>query len=387
MTTEERIALMESVADRVDGLVDRAVARAKAALADYEDVPAEDLRAGIMTDLSRAIGALLEERPLTDDDRAGMGQIGDLRARQGIPLEGMLQVYRFTIDEIFNELWSAAEDGVVPHEQAVALTRDLWQYADPIMDVAVQSYRKTELEQAIADTQGRTALVHGLLLGTGGKSTASSVLGAHLDPNASYVAIRARCASGDVRQLLLDLQTPGVLEGATVAPHEGDVIGFAVKRPAYRPGPGVIIGVGPPVSLGALPQSLAIATRVVETANAYGVDGLRSLDQLALEAIARSEDVIGDHLVARYVDRCEPQTATGAEMLDTVRALLTHDLGIDQTASAMTVHPNTVRNRLRRYEQLTGSSLRSVDDLISIRLALLRADLGERDARAEMTAT
>jgi hypothetical protein len=378
MTTEERIALLASVADRIDGLVDRAVARAKEALADYEDVPAADIRAGIMADITRAVSALAEERPLNESDRAGMGQIGDLRARQGIPLEGMLQVYRFTIDEIFNELWSAAEDGVVPHEQAVALTRDLWQYADPIMDVAVQAYRKTELEQAVADTQGRTALVHELLLSTSGKSTVGSVLGAHLDPNGSYVAIRARSSTGDVRQLLLDLQTPGVLEGATVAPHEGDVIGFATRRPSYRPGPGVVIGVGPLVSLGALPQSLAIATRVVETASAFGVGGLRSLDQLALEAIARSEDVIGDHLVTRYVDRCEPTSPTGAEMLETVRALLTHDLGIDQTASALTVHPNTVRNRLRRYEQLTSSSLRSVDDLVSIRLALLRADLRDR---------
>jgi DNA-binding PucR family transcriptional regulator len=30
---------------------------------------------------------------------------------------------------------------------------------------------------------------------------------------------------------------------------------------------------------------------------------------------------------------------------------------------------------VRRYEQLTGSSLRSVDDLVAMRLALLRAEL------------
>ncbi|MBJ7473076.1 MAG: helix-turn-helix domain-containing protein, partial [Solirubrobacteraceae bacterium] len=60
---------------------------------------------------------------------------------------------------------------------------------------------------------------------------------------------------------------------------------------------------------------------------------------------------------------------------ETIRAVLRHDLSFDQAAAAMWVHPNTVRNRVRRYEQLTGSSLRSVDDLVAMRLALLRAEL------------
>ena len=368
-------ALLVAVAPRIPGLVDRVVERSKTTLSAYVDISTEEIRDGILADLERATGALVEGRQLTAEDRAGMGRIGDQRARQGVPLEQMLSVYRYTIDEIFNELWQAAADGVIAHEQTVDLTRKLWQYADPTMDVAIEAYRARELQLAVAESQGRTALVHLLLLSPTGASQIDPVLGAHLDPNAAYVAIRARCETGDVRQLLLDLQQPGALEGAAVTPHEGDVIGYALRRPNFPAPDGVVIGVGPAGPLASLPHSFAIATRVVETAQAFGIDGVRSIDQLALQAVARTEDVLGEHLVARYVDPCEPSTPAGEELLDTIRAVLQHDLAFDQAAAAMWVHPNTVRNRVRRYEQLTGSSLRSVDDLVAMRLALLRAEL------------
>jgi hypothetical protein len=243
-----------------------------------------------------------------------------------------------------------------------------------MMDVAIQAYRRRELEQAVADSQGRTALVHRLLLTPGGSDAIDPFLGAHLDPSAEYVAIRARSERG-VRDLLLELGTPGMLEGGAVAPHEGDVIGFAVRRPTIAPTGSAILGVGPPGPLRALPHSLAVATRVVETASAYAHTGIRSIDELAFEAIARAEATIGQHLEARYITPCEPCTVGGAELLDTIRGLLAHDLSVERTASALYVHANTVRNRLRRFEQLTGASLRSVDDLCALRLALLRADL------------
>ncbi len=368
-------AFLGVVAPRLTAVIERIVKRAKTTLPAYADVTEDDIREGLVRDLQLGITALTENRGLSDSDREGLSIIGHDRASRGIPLEQMIQVYRFTVDEIFQELWAATELGELAHEQTVAFTRKIWNYSDPMISVAIQAYRAKELEQAVADTQGRTALVHAVLLSPPGTAKIDPVHGAHLDPNGSYVAIRARSDLGNVRQLLLDLQQPGALEGAAVAPHEGDVIGYALKRPAFPAPEGVMIGVGPPGPLAALPHSFAIATRVVETAQAFGIDGVRSIDQLALQAVARTEDVLGEHLVVRFVDPCEPQTPAGEELLDTIRAVLRHDLSVDQAAAAMWVHPNTVRNRVRRYEQLTGSSLRSVDDLVAMRLALLRAEL------------
>jgi hypothetical protein len=370
----DRTLLMTAIAPRIPAVVERSVVRAKHTLSAYADVSEQELSDGIVADLQRAMGALLEGRELTDADREGMGAIGDLRARQGVPLEAMLQVYRFTIDEIFSGLWDAAEEGAVDPVDVVHLTRQIWHYADPMMDVAIQAYRAREREQAVAEGQDRTALVHRLLLTAGGDDLLDPLQGVGLDPDGEYVALRAR-STGDLRELLLHLGTQGVLDGGAVAPHGSDVIGFARRRPTAAP-PQSIVGVGPPGPLRALPQSLAIATRVVDTASAFGRCGVRSLDELALEAIARAETTLGAHLHDRFIAPCEPHTTTGTELLDTVRSLLAHDLSVERAAAALFVHPNTVRNRLRRFEVLTHSSLRSLDDLCVLRLALLRCELG-----------
>ena len=373
----DRQALITAVAPRLDEVVTRCARRAIAEIPAYADVPEAELRQNIIGDLSRAMAALMEDRALNGGELLAMGGIGQSRAEEGIPLEAMLRVYRITIDEVFAVLWEASEEGLMRQDRVVALTRDVWRYADQLMDVAVAAYRRRELDRAVADSQQRVALVHGLLLSPSGAS-GTSALGAQLDPRASYVALRARSPRGDDRALLLDLQMPGVLEHAEVVPYEGDAAGFATARPAVAPGDGVIIGVGPPGPLSALPRSFAVATRIVETAAAFGRSGVLTLEALAPEVIARSEDVLGEALVARCVTAVGPETAAGAELLGTVRTYLDRELSVERTAHALEVHPNTVRNRLRRYEALAGVSLRATDDLLAVRLALLRAALDAR---------
>ena len=51
---------------------------------------------------------------------------------------------------------------------------------------------------------------------------------------------------------------------------------------------------------------------------------------------------------------------------------------IDETARALHVHPNTLRHRLRRYEEATGASLRRPADLIELWWALERRQLGRK---------
>src|SRR5262249_55740976 len=111
------------------------------------------------------------------------------------------------------------------------------------------------------------------------------------------------------------------------------------------------------------------ASRVVETASAFGHTGVLGLEAVGFEAIARSEGVIGDALVARYLAPLD------AEIVETLRALFAHELSAERTAEALQVHPHTVRNRLRRFEELTGASLRSVEQISEIRLALLRTSV------------
>ena len=50
---------------------------------------------------------------------------------------------------------------------------------------------------------------------------------------------------------------------------------------------------------------------------------------------------------------------------------------IDETAKALHVHPNTLRHRLRRFEEATGTTLRDPRALVEVWWALERRSLAE----------
>ncbi|MFT4048455.1 MAG: helix-turn-helix domain-containing protein [Solirubrobacterales bacterium] len=362
------------IAGRIPGVIERAAARAIDEVPGYADMPATDVSDGIARDLALAVGALTEGRDLSESDRESMGIIGHTRAQQGLPLEAMLQVYWITVDEVFSELWSTLEQGDLTAEQVFEVARSAWRLVGPMIEVAVRAYYSEQLELAVADSQRLSALVHTLLhTPTDGES--SDVAGLGLDPRGEYMAFRAQRIDGDTRRLLLDLKLPDALDNGLVAPHEGDVIGFSASTPRLSESADVILAVGPSGRLHELPRSFTVASRILDTARAYDRTGVFGVEDLALESLARSDSALGDALVDRYVRPLEPGTVSGRECLLTVQALIEHDLSAERAATALFVHPNTVRNRQRRFEQATGTSLRSVTTCAEVHLALLRAQV------------
>jgi len=65
----------------------------------------------------------------------------------------------------------------------------------------------------------------------------------------------------------------------------------------------------------------------------------------------------------------------GTDLLRTLRAYLDADLDRATTAELLVVHPNTVSQRLRRVESLTGLNLRSPRSVVEARTALLLSDV------------
>ncbi|MTD53697.1 helix-turn-helix domain-containing protein [Amycolatopsis pithecellobii] len=70
-------------------------------------------------------------------------------------------------------------------------------------------------------------------------------------------------------------------------------------------------------------------------------------------------------------------TAHGAELLKTLRAYLNCDLDRRTTGEILVLHPNTVSQRLRRIETLTGLDLRSPRSVIEARTALMLTDVAD----------
>ena len=72
----------------------------------------------------------------------------------------------------------------------------------------------------------------------------------------------------------------------------------------------------------------------------------------------------------------------GAEVLETVRAVLSGGGNLEASARALFVHPNTVRYRLKRAAELTGLSVTDPRGSWTLQVALALADLDAQHTRA-----
>jgi len=60
----------------------------------------------------------------------------------------------------------------------------------------------------------------------------------------------------------------------------------------------------------------------------------------------------------------------GSDYVRTLRGWLAQDRHLERSAAALHVHPNTVRYRISRAQQILGLDLKSVDNRFQIDLAL-----------------
>ena len=131
-------------------------------------------------------------------------------------------------------------------------------------------------------------------------------------------------------------------------------------------------GLAGPVSLPALPDAFRLASRALEAACATGRRGLVELPSLGLiPSIIYDEDV-GSGMLERYVMPLEREGRSGVVVLETVDRYLSNDCQVHETAAELGVHPNTVRYRVGRFEELTGCSLRRMESLVEAWWALRR---------------
>jgi DNA-binding PucR family transcriptional regulator len=137
----------------------------------------------------------------------------------------------------------------------------------------------------------------------------------------------------------------------------------------------ISIGVAGPYPLNELQSSFRTASRALETAVALGMPGIYDIASLGLFPAVIADPTVGDALQARYVTPLAERGEAGDTILDTVESYLDLRCPLGDTASALYVHPNTVRYRLGRFESLTDCSLQDTRVLAEVWWALQRRRL------------
>ncbi|MFF0526109.1 PucR family transcriptional regulator [Actinomadura nitritigenes] len=392
----DRAVLRKAVARLTDRLPDLADRLAAEILSGDDGDRSEQLRGDLWevcrVGLGHGFEAILDPgRGRTDLDWAR--RLGRRRAHQGQPLDQLLRSYRLA-GRVF---WEAVVEVVGRHDpgNVPALVRQAtrtWDTIDEQSGAAAAAYHQTELSLARRSEERVQAIVDALLDGQGADggllATAASVLGL---PAAGRYAVVMLGAEGGFAGGL-DGELSGEFTGGRDR-RPGDIGGmrFIWRLRADAQVALVALGTAELDDLvGAVrpyARSHAGVSPVVHSLAELG--GARWLAELALRTcrgpgsqIARLDRRLPDALVLsqpRLAGRLGDVALGGLAGVDpafrdvllaTLTAWLDCDGSAARAADRLFCHRNTVLNRLRKIEQLTGRTLAHPRDLVEIALAL-----------------
>lgn len=344
----------------------------------YAQLDEETLRTTVTNRFMFVLDGLAARRPpgLAEDEFDSVA-FGELRARQGVSYSDLLTGWRFGGDALYR----LARDVAPPGPQRDGLLLDFIELTMTWVDFAslamAAGHRDGELARARELQHVQTNLVRRVLNGTAGASEiAAGLEPLHLDPHAPYFAVRVRPSAAAAMSAIESYLGVDGLHGrrrGLTALLDGDLSGFVSSMPAQRAAP-TVIGISGPAPLTAFTTSFRQATRALETAMGFGVSGTFHFSSLAVHAAVRGDPDVGAVLLARYVEPLR-ELAGGEAILQTVQRLLANDGSVDATATALGVHANTVRHRLKRFETLTQRSLTSQETLLELWWALQAREL------------
>lgn len=353
----------------------------RAEVAELAGVAPERLAECVRTDLRRAMAAIAVAAPPGAEELAESAAIAAAFARSGVSIDAVFHARRVAVRRGSELLREAAGDyGLEPEEQ-VELVHRMWEWVDSIQPGEAEAYRAAELELTGGGAEGRAWFVRALLHGSLApaevvrRATAYGLL-----PGATYLPFRARPAPGaDVRGLAHAIEASGGNDGfgVLIATVDGDLCG-AVSRPPRVPGG--VVGLGPEAELTRLQSAFELANRAFETSLAFGHEGVVTVDELSLRPAILSEVHLGERLVRRHLEPLHALGEFGETLEQSVREYLGHGMRIDESARVLHVHPNTLRHRLDRFQQLTGADLRRTEDVLELWWALERRRLDARPA-------
>ncbi|SMD22888.1 PucR family transcriptional regulator [Kibdelosporangium aridum] len=333
---------------RLDALVDRLVARIRAAVPEYATIPDHVLRRGNRQIVAVAVGHLRDGCLPDAAELHEITEIGVDRARQGISVAAVLAAYRVSGEEFWKVLSAEAHGRGASDAALLSTVEFIWQWLDVVTVAAAAAHREAE--------PGSYGVALRALLTRPGADTYLWQLG--LDPAGRYAAVRGRLAPGITVSTLRE-------RGLVMAVDNREVLGLVSGPDVIEPRFGTF-GIGPLVAAADLHTSYLTAGRVLAAAVRLGLTGSHRLDTLRLTYVAATDQQMTHVLSSRILAPLSAKGPYGADIWRSVVSYMDSRMCVAEAAAALHVHPNTLRHRLAQFTALTGVSLRDPADLAEI---------------------
>jgi DNA-binding PucR family transcriptional regulator len=367
----QHLSLVRDIFDDRASL-DRRLSQALSRVPSYEDLALADLLPGVARNQEIFYKMLSSDAGLLDAEDVSLLRLsGSERADQGVSLEDLVRGWRLAYGVFRDHAYHCARahghsSGVLLQAIEASIA-----WVDAGLEAAAAGHRDAEIRVMRQWADHRMNFVRRALTGTLSPSELRRAADAFgLDCHAAYYAVRARPADlHETRTIEATLQPTmgGRSQGMMVRLGE-EIYGFSVALPVALEGPPV--GVAPPVALADLDRGFRLAGRALDVALATGVPGTAHFNELGVLPAVIDDAEVAAAVTARYLEPLESLGDKADALLDTVEAFIQNGLRYEAAAAELFLHVNTVRNRVRRFEEATGRSLRNGDDILGTAWAL-----------------
>ncbi len=338
-----RTLLRDMAADH--RIVDEIVEAARARSPEVARLPTAENRRHVEVLLAAGLASFERDGDPSDRDFAEATRLGADRAAQGIGIGGLISGVQAGRTRAMEIAIARGRGAGVPDEVLLEVMLDLDRYVGALERHVIDGYHAAERELARGRWEARTRLLRRLLLGE------PAALGPdELGRWGLRLEERYHCVVSDAAEVSRLSAYRGVFASV-----DGRVAGLAARLPAGPPvEPVPLIVVAPAAPLSEIPQLYALT--VAALAAVPERRGVHRLTELAGETALAGQPLLAGQLRTELLGALTPGGDFHRELAGTALAYLDHGRRLDQTAAALHVHPNTVRYRLRRLGEITGTA-------------------------------
>jgi PucR C-terminal helix-turn-helix domain len=363
--------LVDYAADRLPMLVEGHVSYMLREIDGYRGdvVTRDDVRRSVEHTMRFLITAMRD--PAAPRDFAAPCETGRRRARQGVPLPEVLRAYRTGMTAMWDAIIERARGTAGPAMMDALITAAglFWELKDEYVMHLTESYRTTTADLLLAQNQRRSALAEALFTGAPGRDVGpwevSKLLGIPPDGDLLVVAAENRgIADEGLPRIETRLTERGVTSAWRLTPalqmgvlslrigQLDEVLGLLGYTATGR------VGVSPVfASLKDVPRALHLA-KVALSRVPQGRAELKVFSSSPLAALVAQDLEEGERIAQRVLGAVlELPVEDRVVLLETLHVWFDNAGSAEQAAEKLYCHPNTVRYRLRRIQELTGRSL------------------------------
>ncbi|MFC5825150.1 PucR family transcriptional regulator [Nonomuraea insulae] len=369
------------------------------------------------------LGVLLEERTVTLEDITFTRRAAMRRARAGVALADYINAFRVGQQVFWEAVVERAGHTYAGREAALSLAAQLMRYCDFASTHAANAYMEFQQYAAAEAVRESRDLLETLLAGgaptRGRELAAAQAHGLAPDARAPLLVVIAVLAGpptsvttgpdrgADARHAACAAiaRTGGNGTRTLSVVRQSEIVAIPVLGLGTGPedlcdrlqavleslaGEGIRLAMGiSTVSAGPaqIPQAYQEARAVLDFVPEEG--GVAALPRITpFQYLALKADDTARHLVdPRIAALLSEDRARGGVLTATIRAFAAADLNLRAAAERLQIHPNTAQYRMRRIQERTGRSLRSINDLVELLVAIALHDALPTNAGRERLGT